>query len=426
MIQTFFGGSATQFQGGVHIFYMPLNCNLLNSVRDDEEKNRNIITVGGTFKNLRVLVEDATRDPGAGETFTITLFKNGSPTSLQAVISGAAVSASDTSNEVEVVAGDVVSLKIEKSVGAEAFARFRVTTQLLMNSNHDSNITGRSQASVVEGSTYYGIFTYSATTIEGRVVNVIPTDGKIRNLRLDSEGAPGAGKSWTFTLVKNGTPTALSATISDAETTAEDLVNEVEVADGDEVYLKLDTVGEPAVGHWITHGMIFRSKEPKQYITGGTTSANVNNSADYSTFFNASLGTTAVSGNPFIRNQIGQAGVTIKKMVIRHSVAPGAGKSYDYILYENEAPTGLALILEDAETVKEVSSDVAVADLDRYRIVREPTGTPAVARPSQNFLLEDTTTFISEIKELVGVVYASLKKVSGVAIASAKQIMGLN
>lgn len=51
------------------------------------------------------------------------------------------------------------------------------------------------------------------------VFQVVPTAGSFSNLRINLKTAPGAGKSHTFTLRKNGEDTALTCTISDTSNT---------------------------------------------------------------------------------------------------------------------------------------------------------------------------------------------------------------
>lgn len=71
----------------------------------------------GTFKNLFLKLNTA---PGVGQTDTFTLRVNGSDTAVTFVVSGAAVSGSDTTHSVAVTQGDTYSIKIVGSAGAAA------------------------------------------------------------------------------------------------------------------------------------------------------------------------------------------------------------------------------------------------------------------------------------------------------------------
>ncbi len=66
---------------------------------------------------------------------------------------------------------------------------------------------------------------------------VVSTGGKIKNLRVKLTGGPGAGKSYAFTLMLNGNPTALTFSIADAATSGSD-ATEIDVVAGDIVYLR--------------------------------------------------------------------------------------------------------------------------------------------------------------------------------------------
>lgn len=58
--------------------------------------------------------------PGAGETFTMTVFVNGIAVGVTCQIAAAAVEATDLVNTAEIVAGDDVCLRIVTSAGAVA------------------------------------------------------------------------------------------------------------------------------------------------------------------------------------------------------------------------------------------------------------------------------------------------------------------
>lgn len=76
--------------------------------------------------------------------------------------------------------------------------------------------------------------------------NVIPVTCMLSNLFIHSNVAPGAGKSYTLTVHKNGVATALTATISDANQIASDLVHAVSLAAGDIIRMVRTSTGAPA------------------------------------------------------------------------------------------------------------------------------------------------------------------------------------
>jgi|SRR5262245_26830153 len=75
---------------------------------------------------------------------------------------------------------------------------------------------------------------------------VVPRAGTIKNLFAAVSAAPGASKSWAFTVRKNGVDQSLTCTISGASaTSASDVANSFTVAAGDEIEIKVAPSGTP-------------------------------------------------------------------------------------------------------------------------------------------------------------------------------------
>jgi hypothetical protein len=76
-------------------------------------------SIGPTRKlrRARAIISTA---PGAGESITLTLRKNGVDTSVVIVISGTALSGGDAVNEEDVDPGDRITVRVDKSGGAAA------------------------------------------------------------------------------------------------------------------------------------------------------------------------------------------------------------------------------------------------------------------------------------------------------------------
>ncbi len=80
---------------------------------------------------------------------------------------------------------------------------------------------------------------------ESQVQNYWLVDGTFSNLIVTLNNAPGVGKSWAFTVRKNGSDTSVTCTISDAATTARDTTHSFSVAPGDRLALKWVPTGTP-------------------------------------------------------------------------------------------------------------------------------------------------------------------------------------
>ena len=96
-------------------------------------------------------------------------------------------------------------------------------------------------------SQYFTVMGISAiATNKVNISQPLPMNGVVFNAYVYLPTAPGAGKSRTFTLEKNGSATAIAITINDTDTTGED-TDSVTVVKGDLLVWHSDGgVGVPA------------------------------------------------------------------------------------------------------------------------------------------------------------------------------------
>jgi len=94
------------------------------------------------------------------------------------------------------------------------------------------------------------------TDIEDRTKCAFPVAGKLKNFYVRLNQAPGAGKSFTFTIRKNGADTALVVTISGTDTVGQNTTNEIEIAVGDLVNIKIAPTNTPT-GAYVAFGLEF-------------------------------------------------------------------------------------------------------------------------------------------------------------------------
>ena len=84
-----------------------------------------------------------------------------------------------------------------------------------------------------------------STTSAAEAETPVP-DGTFSQLACVVEDAPGGGKSWTFTLMKNGAVSSLSCVVSDTSRRCSDTSNTVAVDTGDRVTLLSTPLSTPA------------------------------------------------------------------------------------------------------------------------------------------------------------------------------------
>lgn len=75
---------------------------------------------------------------------------------------------------------------------------------------------------------------------------IVPKAGTISDLYVGCINAPGASETYTYTIRKNGSDTAVTCTVSDTDTTGSDAVNSVSVAAGDYLTVKCVASGSAA------------------------------------------------------------------------------------------------------------------------------------------------------------------------------------
>jgi len=109
---------------------------------------------------------------------------------------------------------------------------------------------------------------YSWDTVSNNRRQIVTTNGSFSDFYVELTAAPGSGKSYEFTLMKNGSPTALVVTISDSATTGSDTSHNASVVAGDEINIYCDRINTPAgaYAHW---SIIFEGDNPCESLILG-------------------------------------------------------------------------------------------------------------------------------------------------------------
>lgn len=121
-------------------------------------------------------------------------------------------------------------------------------------------LVGATSSAPTAGSTQYQPFiTHGATSswsgsITAPYEQVLPHAITLDRLRVSVDTAPGTGKNFVFTVLKNGVATSLTCTISGTNTNAQDLTHSVSFVAGDTITLQgaLDTGGAVPGFMWWT------------------------------------------------------------------------------------------------------------------------------------------------------------------------------
>jgi hypothetical protein len=193
------------------------------------------VPMAGTFRNLRIKLIAA---PGGGGTYSYTLRVNGANSSLSVAIADPATSGSDVANDVSVSAGDLVCISVVPSSSPSVTDAVSFVLEFEADAGTDTfigtthaNLTTLNAIQPLHGE-YGASWDYDwASSI------VAPRPITINALYVKLSVAPGAGTSRTFTIYKDGAPTAATVTISGTDTSGSITGLSVSVSAGNKIYL---------------------------------------------------------------------------------------------------------------------------------------------------------------------------------------------
>lgn len=348
------------------------------------------VAAATVFSKLSVKLASA---PGAGTSYTYTLFKNGSATAVTCTISNTNTSAQDTTNSASFAAGDTISIKRTRT-GAPAGVIHQISIQAEATSANDS-VYGSQADTVGLDSTntrHAGVFWskndfWAGTATD--VQNIVAAAGNITKYYIKfTDNSPGVGKSYTFAIYKNGVKQDGSGgtvdtrlTVSDTNTTG-NVSFTLPVSPGDYVWLEATPSGTPTSCK-TNVGVAFSATTAGQSNICGFIQSTL--STGLTQYFNI-CGNTAIDSTEANVGFIGGQDVfQLSGFQIKLSAAPGlaaSGKSYTFDGRLNAAsPTNdlSVQILEVATTGSDTNPAHKVlissaSDIVNYRSV--PANTP--------------------------------------------------
>lgn len=201
-----------------------------------------IVPVAGTLKNLRVRL-GAT--PGVGKSIAITIYKNGSPTSLTTTIADNATTGTDSTDTVSFAPGDTMSIATAPT-NTPSTPYVRWALEFAPATNGQSFIA---YSSTSVGSVNTPFFDQpesggSWNAAENLRQSPVPAT-TFQNIYALIGAAPGGAASRTFTARLNAGDTALATTITGAGTTGS-ATNTTTSNAGDLMSFKMTPTGTPA------------------------------------------------------------------------------------------------------------------------------------------------------------------------------------
>ena len=206
----------------------------------DEDFIAYIIDGYGVLTHLNI---NAGTAPGLGCNVVFTVRVNGIDTALTATLSSTDTGCFNTSTYVSVSPGDIITVKAVVSTvcaAANIYIGIRYNKTVATSDFTDMIKVGKVGA-VTASFDGYLLPMYAQSTTEDFPAYIAPSDGYIDHLRIYANTPPGVGEDAIITLRINSVDTALTATISDTDNTADDLISGVTVISGDKATVNIIT-----------------------------------------------------------------------------------------------------------------------------------------------------------------------------------------
>jgi len=342
----------------------------------------------GTFNNLRIKLSVA---PGGGTGFrNFFLRVNGVDSALTCQFVNAATDVRDTTHSVTVARGDIISLHDHSGnfpAGTQVYFTIEFTStspgQSIYGGNDSSSSVGDGATNSVFGPhTWRGVSGYQQLPGTSDVVSIA---GRLTGLNHTLSAAPGTGKSITFTVFKNGSPTSASVTIADTATSGS-WTGSLNLAVGDLVYQQITYAGGPS-GSITAWGAQFTATIGNQWMIGSSNiSVPSNTAVRYIQPNNGdgNGGAAYSATETFDVTLIGPvSSATLIGLIVVVSGAPGG--SWQIATRQNGATPASAPIVTisgGATTGSDTNHNLALVDTDVWTWQSTPTGTPNASNVS--------------------------------------------
>jgi len=355
-----------------------------------ENNQRGVIATFGNASDFHV---DLPVAPGAGKSWVFTLVKNGVDTGLTCTIADTAQLCSDTSTVVNLLPGDTVSIKAVPSGLPTPLPQIFFGWIFESIVDNESVLLGTNRNATLSPTTVqYGVISGASSpnaSLELRE-SVIPADGIISNLYVELNIAPSSGDAYQFTLIKNGSPTSLTCTISGSATTCNDVANNIIFAPGDTAAIEFTPSGSAPTSPFARWSMKWVSDNDGESILSYSSGGNMNTSG---VVRYAPPGGTSNTWQSIDAN--GQVLVPgsfwFKDFTAELTTPPGAGATYTFNTRVNAVGTGITTVIAGSDTTGSnlVTNRSAVAG-DKLTITSKSSGIVNVSQAKWGLVVVDT------------------------------------
>ena len=333
------------------------------------------VPISGTFRQFCVSLSSA---PGAGTSWTFTLYVDGVASALSVVIADAETTGSNVATDVAITAGQKITMLVTRS-GVTTLPNARYSVEFESETAAASFIATAGSSNNTS-TNYAGLLCDDAWgTTQNLHITVIPTSGTIT--RLDVYGGPTISGSRTFTILKNGTDQDGTGGTPDTRITLTaggaiegSTTFSLPVVAGDQLMLRSTPTGAQAVA--TGYSIAFDATVPGESIMAGG-SVTPNSSADQKAALHDVSGGWTAGG---VNNIGNPTTFGVRDLYWLIQTAPGAGNSWTFTVRVNDVDTSLALTIADAATSgSNLTDSITVVDGDTLGIFSHPVSSPTAA-----------------------------------------------
>ena len=330
-----------------------------------ESVRQGVIGTAGTLRNFGVFTDIA---PGAGTSYTFTIRKNGVSTAAVVTISDTDKIGQDTTHEVSFAAGDLISVMAVPVNSPGGAAVLNTTFEFEPDTSNLNFLSGKFTTNT--SSKIYSLPTYSnnTSTTESTWRMVVPHACTIDSVYVKLPTAPGSGKSYAFSVYKNGSEEATSIfSISDTNTTGSVSSLSISLAQGDYLTFACDPTSTPATS--VAKFSIMFSPD-----TDGESILLL-----YSNRTNVTQDWPLLGDSHGFQNAQYYVGIdaVLKDLHVLILTAPGSGNSNIYTVEEEGTPSSLAVTIANTDTEGSDTSDsITLTSSTWYMLGKTATGSP--------------------------------------------------
>ncbi len=225
------------------------------------------------------------------------------------------------------------------------------------------------------------------TTLGFRVDSIMPIAGTVREFAISLSGSPGGGKSWTFSIYKNGSEEA-SSQLTIADTNNYGIITGLNIAfsAGDKLACSVVATNTPA-NAWFNLGVSIEPTNSTENILANAGSSFTGSSPDRYAPVLASDWSQSTTESDWKRYIGPTLDILVKNLRVEVESAPGAGTSIIYTLRKGAQDTALTVTIADTATSgNDTSHSISISAGDYIDMKFSASGSPGAPRSLYSML----------------------------------------